>query len=120
MVKDPPGSSALTFEPLMNRVSWNAMTGSVHAPEPAKVCQNGVCRELAMLCHARPNKPETGGLRRPVVTSVTAPKTWLFTEKPAIWTTSWANEPAAAPEPYCIWKGWERFWKVEELASLNV
>jgi hypothetical protein len=51
------------------------MTGSVQAPEVAKVCQSGDAFELAMLCHPKPNKPDTGGFRRPDVACVTAPKT---------------------------------------------
>lgn len=65
IVKVPPGSRVLTWEILVKRVIWKAITGSSHAPEEASVCQNGSAPDEAIDCHARPIKPDTGASRRP-------------------------------------------------------
>jgi len=86
----PPGTLSLTCVALMNlaksrrpishsaalhmsvqtthRVSWNDITGSVYAPPLANVSQNCTAPGAAIVCHARPNSPDTGLVSRPDVT----------------------------------------------------
>lgn len=76
------------------------MTGESQAPLPASVCQKGVAPEEAMVFHPSPISPDTGLVNKPDETWSQTAKTWLGTEKPAIWMVSFPNEPAAWPLPY--------------------
>lgn len=69
IVKVPPGSRVLTWEILVKRVIWKAISGSSHVPEEASVCQKGSAPDAAMDCHARPIKPDTGESTRPFETT---------------------------------------------------
>ena len=102
-----------------HRVSWKDITGSVHAPLLANVCQNGVASDKASVCQARPNSPDTGLVNRPDEIWSAAANTWLLTENPAMWTTSCMRYPAAYPLPYWIWIGWERFFSVNDNVALR-
>ena len=96
------------------------MRGESHLPLSAKVCQNGVAPVEAMVFHARPIKPETGLLRSPSETWSQMPKTWLVTEKPAIWMVSSPKIPAASPLPYWILNSLDWFWNVDDVDESKV
>ena len=73
IVKVPPGSRDLAWEMLEKRVIWKAITGWSHTPDEARVCQKGSAPDAAIDCHARPIRPDTGGVRRPFETSSQTP-----------------------------------------------
>lgn len=49
----------------IHRVNWKVMIGSSQAPLATRVCHSGAAPDDAMVCHARPRRPDTGLVRSP-------------------------------------------------------
>jgi hypothetical protein len=84
---------------LVERSSWNAISGEVSLLFVARVCQNGVDSVAARSWKASPMRPETVPSIRPWSRFSTVRKVWEDTEKDPMVTVSVALNPWTLPLP---------------------